>query len=103
MKCSGCTLVGFLPKDRHPYRVIGGMKTIYAVAVNDSRWFFETQNAARVALRVKRDEISRRGVNFVEDTPDKFSFYFGWEERGATWRVIPVEVFDNHTEIKHFA
>ena len=57
-------------------------------------YFYSTKNLARKALKKKRDEIIARGVNVTCDTEDKFSFYFGWEERSVYWRVSEITVME---------
>ena len=37
----------------------------------------------------------RLSATVTEDTEDKFSFYFGWEEHGVTWRVSEIEVLES--------
>ncbi len=56
--------------------------------------FYSTKDFARKALKKKRDEIIRRNVKVTCDEQDKFSFYFGWEESGATWRVREITVLE---------
>jgi hypothetical protein len=71
---------------------------VYILHTNNqlsSTIFYKTKKLARKALKKKRDEIIRRLVNVTTDTEDKFSFYFGWEEHGATWRVSEIEVLEN--------
>lgn len=56
--------------------------------------FYTKRELARKVLKKKRDEIIRRNVNITCDSQDKFSFYFGWEEHGATWRIDEITVLE---------
>jgi len=71
---------------------------IYILHTNDrisSTTFFSKKDLAQNELRKRRDEIIRRCVNVIEDTDDKFSFYFGWEGHHVTWRVSELEVLES--------
>ena len=70
---------------------------IYALQHGDSLFsttFYSTKKLVRKALKKKRDEIMCRNVHVTCDEQDKFSFYFGWEESGATWRVREITVLE---------
>lgn len=60
---------------------------------NQSRTKFDTyasREAARDGLRKKRNAMV--GVQIHDETEDSFSFTFGWEEKGGTWKIEEVEV-----------
>lgn len=56
--------------------------------------FYSTTTLARKALTKKKKEIKARAVHITEDTEDNFSFYFGWEEHGVSWRIIKIEILE---------
>lgn len=72
---------------------------VYALCVGtNNHTLYETKELARKALKKTRDEIVARNVNTTCDTPDRFSFYFGYEEHGATWFVKEIVVIGNEAE-----
>jgi hypothetical protein len=55
--------------------------------------FYATQKLARAELRKIADDRKRMaGVTMAEQTPDKFSFYMGWEENKVSFSVVEVPV-----------
>lgn len=58
-----------------------------------SSTFYSTKELARKALKKNRDEITlNHNIHITCDTQDRFQFYFGWAEDGATWKVSEIDV-----------
>lgn len=62
---------------------------------------YKTKELARKALKKIRDEIVARNVKSTCDTPDMFSYYFGYEEHGATWFIKEIVVIEQELIIKN--
>ena len=78
------------------------MKTIYALEFNSNYIpgtqtlvLCETQELARIALAAQKSKVCQRNVSVHESTEDKFTYTFGWEERGGTFRIVPKDVVAN--------
>lgn len=59
------------------------------------RAFFSSLEIAKEVFRAQVNSIESRICHVTHKTDMKFSFYFGWEESGATWEIIEIELIDN--------
>ena len=75
------------------------MKTVYALEFNSNSVpgthtmvLCETQELARIALAAQKSRVCQRNVSVHESTVDKFTYTFGWEACGGTFRIVPVNL-----------
>jgi hypothetical protein len=79
------------------------MKKVYSIQVNTSGarikpTFYETKEVAEKALKFRRDQVAKNLVTFVEDTPQKFTFVFGWEEKQVSYEIVEFPLLVNVEE-----
>jgi len=75
---------------------------VYAICFDgEPRVYCKTKELATTALSIKKNAIKNRLVTIVNDTEERFSFYFGWEGTGGTWSVKTLEVCDEILVVKH--
>lgn len=83
------------------------MKTIYALnsghdfKISSCR-FFETQELAVLALKeIKKDRKLKPGVQVTIDSEMEFQFIFGWEEAQVTFKIVPVQLIDQKSDLTY--
>jgi hypothetical protein len=75
------------------------MKSIFAIAssaslspLRDTRFFSSKESARAVLKDMRNDRRHKMGVNVIEDTDDKFSYLFGWEEHQVTFTIVEISL-----------
>jgi hypothetical protein len=83
------------------------MKTIYALnsghdfKISSCRFFATIELAEEALKQIKKDRKFQPGVDVIVDTKEEFSFLFGWEEAKVTFKIVPVQLIDEKTDLTY--
>lgn len=72
--------------------------TIFAVVSSTSPElrnvkFFSTKEKAMIFLKtIAQERRHKMGVDVIEDTTEKFSYLFGWEEHQVTFSIVELPI-----------